>query len=241
LGQAEFASQRSCAMNYFRKSFVAISFLIAGCGRGIVQSDRPDEPEAVVSPEGNTSVDERIVTDQMPDDATSNSGEFALDGFETPIWTSEQLAELEEATSRTQQFVLKKPPYYKGEMPLTFTMGRVDSNPIGHRIVYHRFPAFQNNFLYRDNSNKHACIADGAWTIDSTGRLLAEARLTRVLTDASNKFTGVEIEEFHYGPDSKLEFWSRSKIGRLDQKEFEEASVGTKQRDFYYLWPIRAQ
>jgi hypothetical protein len=81
----------------------------------------------------------------------------------------------------------------------------------------------------------HVAQADGARTNDSSGKLLAEAKLLRLV-----KGEGIYIEERHYGVDGKVAFQCISFVEfRSGFKKEETDGVGKKQRDYYFLWPVR--
>ncbi len=128
------------------------------------------------------------------------------------------------------------PPFYKGKLPLTYKMG-VEGSRASEMVriaLYHDFGEWRNAFIYSDPKLEAWGRAEGARTTNSAGRLLAEAKLSRVLPDG-----GVELEEFHYTPDGQIQFHCKSQYdGALGFKKTEGDASGTKERDYYFIWPV---
>ena len=163
-----------------------------------------------------------------------------LQQVKTPIWSDEDFEEsyrkLEHAV-RGEVFMKDpdiKPPFYESSKPLTY---RTYNDPSWYHEYHflvalcHDFGEFKNVFLY----GRSFPIAGGARTFDKTGRLVAEARLLRLI-EGDQGFEGIEIEEFHYGPDGKLIFKCKSQFDRHYWKIGQTEVIGKKLRDYYFIW-----
>ncbi|MEM4245623.1 MAG: hypothetical protein QW404_03165 [Candidatus Nanoarchaeia archaeon] len=167
------------------------------------------------------------------------SEDAELQKFKTPIWSKDVLEMQDRAVLTYKHEIRMKPPFYKGSMPLSFIAGKVI---IGYQHemanVYCKFEDFVNLFIYVDPAYKFHGIAQGAVTLDSSGKLLAEAKLLKMVIEEGKPVQGFELEEFHYGKDG-LVFRCKSLIEAntgFKQKEYE--AVGKKKRDYYFVWPV---
>ena len=91
--------------------------------------------------------------------------------------------------------------------------------------VWQDFGSFRNTFAvdrpYPDNVK----------TTDSHGNLVAEAHVVNLV-----KGEGYEIEETHYSAGKKI-FTARSFVSLDGYKESEKSTQGTKERDYFFVWP----
>jgi len=166
--------------------------------------------------------------------------ELDLPGLETPIWSEDDLGKQESAILLYETTVQMKPPFYKGSMPISFVAGKKPMAVGEMTNAYFDFGDFSNDFVYLDPAMQFSGIAQGAVTTDRSGRLLAEARMVRLLSDKGNQFQGIEIEEFHYNKDGGLVFTCTSTIDFPQGfKQSESNVLGKKQRDYYFIWPVR--
>ena len=123
-----------------------------------------------------------------------------------------------------------------GSMPLIFTSAKKAIGQSEMIIVSQDFVKFKNTFTYNDVALKYSGVADGARTNDSSGVLLADAKLVKLI-----KGEGIQIEERHYGADGKVTFRCISLIQFWNGFKKEEMNAeGKKQTDFYFLWPVKA-
>ena len=139
-----------------------------------------------------------------------------------------------------RQTIFRRPPFYKGQMPLTFQAGKRVRGPMTEMIVlYHDFGSFKNTFAYGQSQLAVAGIPDGAVTKDPSGTLLAEAHLAELSTGTGRQLDGAWITEVHYYPGGKVRFRCRSFIAIPDCfKTRETQTVGTKLEDYYFIWPL---
>lgn len=130
--------------------------------------------------------------------------------------------------------IQQRPPFYKGPMPLHFKAGKRPFAMNEMITLYHAFDGWKNIFDYTNPSLAFSGIADHAKTVDDYGRVIAEARLVRIL-----KGQGVEIEETHYTSNGKIQFKCRSQFDfGIGFKRSEYDAKGTKERDYYFIWPV---
>jgi hypothetical protein len=129
--------------------------------------------------------------------------------------------------------ILVRPPFYKGSMPLVVMTGK---RPLGMgqmATVCHEFNGYRNAFIYSDPALKFSGIADGVRTSNRSGRLLAEAKLVRTIKDE-----GIEIEEFHYRQDGRVQFYCKSRFEFGTGFKMSETEVrGKKESEYYFIWP----
>jgi hypothetical protein len=154
----------------------------------------------------------------------------------TPIWEEDDLESLEDALAY-EVTLHERPPFYEGPMPLTFEDGKnVGLGFHGTMItLYQIFDGWANLFIYADFALKIRGVATGAITVDDSGWLLAEARLTQVIEGE-----GIEIEEIHYTPDGRVQFRCKSQIDfGMGFKNAESEATGTKEKDYYFIWPVQ--
>lgn len=134
------------------------------------------------------------------------------------------------------------PPFFAGQPPLSFVAGKTAMG-MGRMInLYFEFGEFRNTFAYADPALDFLGIAQGATTTDRAGNVLAKARLVGLIRDEPGPGTlrHLEIEELHYSKE-QLIFTCKSTIGvPFGLKEKERDVVGRKRRDYYFIWPVRA-
>ncbi len=136
-----------------------------------------------------------------------------------------------------QTKVFQRPPYYKGNMPLKYIQVK---RPIGSNnminVVYD-FGAYKNLFGYKDPAMKYSGMAQSAVTVDSSGRVLAIAVMSRL--KGNPVLEGLEIDEYHLNPDGSCYFYCRSlmKMG-IGHKVSETGQKGKKQKEYYAVWPM---
>jgi len=105
--------------------------------------------------------------------------------------------------------------------------------------VYYNFGDFQVNFIYQEMPMMLIGMAEGAWVTDRSGKLLAEARMTRLLGGENKQLQGIEIEEFHYRDNGKLIFYCKSEIVLPTAfKEKETGQIGKKAKEYFFIWPM---
>jgi hypothetical protein len=169
-----------------------------------------------------------------------NGQERKLRDIKTPIWTDNDLKKFEGGALITYDETINVPPmFYNGSMPLHFTSGKRFRGPEMMTTVYHDFDDFRNTFIYADVMMGALGIAGGARTTDRSGRLLAEARLSRMITSDTTGLKGLEIEEYHYNRNGKLIFKCKSLIEfPIGFKSKEYDLIGKKQTDYYFIWPV---
>lgn len=73
--------------------------------------------------------------------------------------------------------------------------------------------------------------------VGAEDQVSAEANVTRVLVDGNRQFTGVEIEEVHYGSSGEPTFHCISQFNKDFVKVGETDIVGRKLEEYYFLWP----
>lgn len=153
----------------------------------------------------------------------------------TPIWYG-KYKEREEAPVLAEEKLLnRRPTFYQGQMPLKFKVAKGENHPLSYS-----FGDFQNFFIYHSASELNYGIAEGAYTIDKSGRLVAEARLLPLVFVGNRQLVGINIEEFHYGLNGELTFKCESRIDfPFGFKRTETNVVGKKERDYYFLWPVK--
>jgi len=170
-----------------------------------------------------------------------NRQESELQKVKIPIWSKEAIEKEVGTVFTYEQTIMMKPPFYKGSMPLGFIAGKEPFAMSEMITIYHDFGDFRNTFIYVDPRMKFSGIAEGVITTDRSGRLLAEARILRLISNETKQLQGIEIEEFHYGKDSKLKFKCKSQIDfPMGFKQKEVEGVGKKQKDYYFIWPVRS-
>lgn len=186
---------------------------------------------------------------------SSKGQESELRKIKTPIWSKDAIQPPQRTVLEFQATMSSSPPFYKGSMPLKFK-GSVELYARDMKApLYCDFEGFRNTFIYLDVIMRFSGIAEGARTTDSSGRLLAEARLTRrpfstewgpvpnrsepSLSEKKKQVKVIEIEEFHYDKGGKLIFKCISQIEfATGVKQKESNAIGKKQSDYYFVWPV---
>lgn len=127
----------------------------------------------------------------------------------------------------------QRPPFYNGPIPFKFTSAKktVAFNYLA--TVTNEFSEWKTIFIYNEPILEYSGVATGARTFDKSGQLLAEARFEE------NKGTGIVILEIHYNKDGSARFWCESQIDfSTGFKTNETEAHGTKEKDYYFLWPV---
>lgn len=89
-------------------------------------------------------------------------------------------------------------------------------------------------YRYDDPSLKYSGIANKALATDTEGNILAEAIVEKI-----DPGKGLIIIEVHYDKQGNLIFWCRSEIEfGLGDKVREFDQHGTKNSDYFFLWPV---
>ncbi len=173
---------------------------------------------------------------------SQNGQNEQLEKVKTPIWNITDL-EVEKLEKETPVYTYektiggKKPPFYKGDMPLRYKVGYPPGGLPGdsysdERPLFYDFGDFVNYFVYKGS------ILGGAQTYDREGHLLAEVKAVYYFVTEENQ-QGIEIEELHYGADGKLVFKSKSQIDSYEGLKLKEKEkLGRKLHDYYFIWPI---
>jgi len=172
--------------------------------------------------------------------SSCKSQDPALSGLKTPMWSEDVVRKQPQAALTYETTLQMKPPFFTGSMPLQFTAGKAlqGFDPSEMTNVYFDFGDFRNTFIYVDPRMLYSGMAEGAVTADSSGRLLAEARLLRMLPEGGGQLQALEIEEYQY-KDGKVVFRCKSKFDfPMGFKQSESEAVGKKQRDYYFIWPV---
>jgi hypothetical protein len=174
-----------------------------------------------------------IVLSSLSTPQISNGKSCGADNANKTAFVKIELAQ--QGVFKYQETLNMKPPFYDGNLPLVFVSGKKAIGQSEMITVSQDFGQFYNSFTYTDVAMKYSGIADGARTNDSSGKLLAEAKLLRLV-----KGEGIYIEERHYGVDGKVAFQCVSFVEfRSGFKKGENDEVGKKRRDYYFLWPVR--
>ncbi|MFW6173943.1 MAG: hypothetical protein ACOC5T_09380, partial [Elusimicrobiota bacterium] len=155
----------------------------------------------------------------------------------TPIWNETDL-ELEKLKEDSifvygKKIENKKPPYYRGSMPLKFKVGYPPGGTPGttysERPLFYNFGDFVNYFIYKGS------IIVGSQTYKKDN-LVAEARVTNFTTEEGLPIA--LIEEFHY-EDGKAVYKCESTIDLRNGLKTDERKVaGKKINEYYFIWPI---
>jgi len=180
--------------------------------------------------------------------------EMELQKITIPIWSNNDIKEPATTLEFESEVVGKTPPFYKGPLPLNYTGIKEYLAPDILPSFYYDFGVFRNIFIYKDGLMKGIGVAEGAITIDPSGKLLAEARLIdhpfsveRITIgeptierkiDNEKERSELTIEEFHYNKVGELIFKCKSLV-KVDSgvKEREFETIGAKIRDYYFIWP----
>jgi len=130
--------------------------------------------------------------------------------------------------------VVAAPREYGG--PRAYLTGRVSLHSGGSQetvVVFHDYGGWRNEFVYNDVDSFLSGVADGARTTDTSGRLLAQARLCRRMPNE-----GVEVEEYHYGKGGTSAFFCKSVFGfGAGAKRSERDRQGRREAEYYFIWP----
>jgi len=78
-----------------------------------------------------------------------------------------------------------------------------------------------------------------ARTLKLGGNVSAEAEIKNIIFDENGQFSGIEIEEVHYGVDGKPIFRCTSQFDRNMVKIRELNIMGKKFEEYYFIWPTR--
>lgn len=129
-----------------------------------------------------------------------------------------------------------KPTFYTGSMPFSYmSVRRIISSDNDMIEAMHEFAQWKTRFAYNDVALRYSGIADAARTIDTSGRVIAEAKLFEIV-----KGQGFEIEEYHYNNNGDVSFYAKSFIEFTSgMKKNEIVTKGMKQTDYYFIWPVK--
>ena len=167
------------------------------------------------------------------------SQESELQEGKTPIWSETELEKTGGAVVTYEETINIRPLFYTGSMPLKLISGKKFLAMNEMITLYRDFEGFRNTFIYVNPSMAFSGIAEGARTTDASGRLLAEARLLRLISGENKQLQGIEIEEFHYSANGRLQFQCKSRIDfPMGVKQTETEQMGEKTRDYYFIWPV---
>ena len=165
-----------------------------------------------------------------------------LDTIITPIWSDADFSSPLKALMTMQVTSNTRPPYAPGQgrfqySALKMPMGGGFGGPI-YMTYFYKIDLFTTEFSYA-NSRSFLGLPSGARTLDASNRLRAEAKIKKLIKEEGQPLTAIEIEEFHYNEQGELIFTCISRVepGR-EWKTSEYNTIGTKERDYYPVWPI---
>ncbi len=171
----------------------------------------------------------------MPSTPLTTQQSIQLTGIKTPAWNQEDLqatklmkANITRVTTYDVQHLLK-PPFYSGSVPFYYKEGKYSSFGI-EQTVYQDFGSFKTDFIYGN-----AVTIIGAQTVNNDGNLLAEV-CNITYHFGENDSAPVVFTEIHYRSNGQPIFSCTSQIDG-GQKITETNIIGTKIRDYYFLWP----
>ena len=156
-----------------------------------------------------------------------------LDNIVIPIWKESDIYYNIPEIPVYQVILNGKPPFYKGPAPFSYKIGK---SPRG-LVYFYKFEDFINFYI-----NPISPI-QGARTRDTENRIVAEARVRYFsIKDPKSEYyiQGRELEEFHYDKKGKLTYYCKSIIDPNSGFKIKETNqVGEKNRDYYFIWPVR--
>ncbi len=157
----------------------------------------------------------------------------------TPIWHREDLDKYSFPFYRTQVTLNgHRPPFYEDSLPLEYIAYTKEVSACNLR-VYCDFDGFRNEFIFWGPRFGAATKAEGIRTTDFDENLLAEARISRIIRNEDQKILRIEIKEYHYDSQGEVMFKCRSQFDPSNGFKVQETEVnGTKDREYYFLWPI---
>lgn len=174
---------------------------------------------------------------------SQNGQNNQLEQIKTPIWTKNDLEIIKmgeaDLTGRNVTIYVK-PPFYNGTMPLKITSMKNILLPNSiEPIIVHDFGDFINLFIYEKKENlQFLLIGVQTYPSPNSGKPnnpIAEAKISYV--NEGKRI--VEMEEFHYGTDGKLLFYSKSEIDPSEcHKIKEKETKGKKIHDYYFILPV---
>ena len=238
-------TKRECALSCVAAVAIALSFL--GCDKqesnkapSIQESDRPSAAESQA-------------TQTQPTVSASEPSRSTGLATSEPVSTQEPIWSRQLINSQTSYGALftgaityhKRPPFYKGPMPLTFQQGTLQTSvgpgSLPPRVVFQEFQEFRTDFIYKGPGLEFQGHALGAQTVDRAGHIRAEARCLRMVSNQDNRVVALEIEELHYSSDGKVEFSCEGRISFPEGEKVGEArKTGKKKMEYYFLWPCGA-
>jgi len=181
---------------------------------------------------------------------SNNSKNGQNDPFErmkTPIWTENDLEIIkykDEMLSIHEITFFEQPPFYSGSMPIKIKNAKRVIIPGSYGgteiavICLHDFGDFNNFFVYEEKKMLSFWLVGARTYTYNSGKpiLVAEAKIDYSINQEKRV---IELEEFHYGQDDKLEFYSKSEIDPYTGFKIEELEkMGKKLRDYYFIVPI---
>lgn len=151
-----------------------------------------------------------------------------------PLWTESDTDHSGQQLLIYANTLYQRPPFYDGPIPFDFTSAKKILAFNYLATVTDEFSEWKTIFIYNDPTLEFSGIATGARTFDKSGQLLAEARFEEII-----KGTGIVILEIHYNKDGSARFWCESQIDfSTGFKTNETEAHGTKEKDYYFLWPV---
>lgn len=181
---------------------------------------------------------------------SQNSQKGQNDPFErmrTPIWTENDLEIIkykDEIFQYYESAYFEQIPFYYGSMPLIIKVTKrviIPSSFQGSEIatiVSHDFGDFKNFFIYEERGMLSFWLVGARTYTYKSGKpvLVAEAKINYSINQEKPV---VELEEFHYGQDGKLEFYSKSDVSPYTGfKTKEKEKIGIKLHEYYFILPI---
>ena len=162
-----------------------------------------------------------------------------LDGVQVPVWKESDVVKPVEKVVNRMVVLLQKLAFFAGPTPCKYVCSEEQAEPsMGLRgAMYYEFTSHRSSFVYTNLAERVQNTPIGARATDRSGRLLAEAKSLRALTNQQGRFQGVEIAEYHYGPGGELIFKCVSQIDYQGFKTRETSAIGRKRADYFFVWP----
>ncbi len=136
------------------------------------------------------------------------------------------------------QMVYVRLPFW--DKPLSYETGIRYITQDRTVVVMNRFADWTDDFQYNDTRLKFVGIADGATARTDQNKVVATAKLRRLIQDElDGSLVGVEIEETHFDSRGKISFSSISQFELPSGfKRFERVLVGKKKVEYFPVWPV---
>jgi hypothetical protein len=165
-----------------------------------------------------------------------------IEDIHTPIWKNTELDLYEVVNKYVPNTIYvyditvsEKPKFYNGPMPLRYSIGYPTGGLPGYsqpteKPLFYNYSESITYFVYSGR------VIIGAQTQDKEGHIIAE--VSNVIFTIENHEQIVEIEEHHYRKDGQTIFKCTGQIDPYTgHKLRENGRIGTKQSDYYFLWP----